>query len=194
MPIYQKHWWPAHDRANREWIAAAQLLVDRHGAAISQALARTYGVTWPNQPIPVDVTVTAGFSGAYTSTNPTQVTISTEEGNRGLRALEILFHESSHGLGLFPILIQPLNQIADAQKVKIPPQLWHAVLFYTAGELTTRELKANGIAYTEYAGQQLYSNLCGTGCRDKIAEHWMPHLDGKRSIPDALSALVGAFR
>ena len=194
MPIYQKYWWPAHDRANREWIAAAQPLVDRHGAAISQALARTYGVTWPNQPIPVDVTVTAGFSGAYTSTDPTQVTISTDEGNRGLRALEILFHESSHGLGLFPILIQPLTQIADAQKVKIPPQLWHAVLFFTAGELTRRELKANGIDYTEYAGQQLYTNLCGAGCRDKIAQHWTPVLDGKGSIADALSGLVGAFK
>jgi hypothetical protein len=91
-------------------------------------------------------------------------------------------------------LFQRVREAASQQEVSVPPQLWHGLLFYTAGELTTRELKANGIAYTEYAGQQLYSNLCGTGCRDKIAEHWMPHLDGKRSIPDALSALVGGFR
>jgi hypothetical protein len=195
MPIYQRYWWPAHDRANREWITAAQPLVDRHGASISQALARTYGVTWPNQPIPVDVTVTAGPTGAYTSINPTQVTMSSsDEGNRGYRALEIVFHESSHGLGLFRVLIQPLNQITTEQKVTVPPQLWHAVLFYTAGELTRRELKASGIDYTEYAGQQLYTNLCGAGCRDKIAQHWTPVLDGKRSIADALSGLVGAFK
>jgi hypothetical protein len=37
-------------------------------------------------------------------------------------------------------------------------------------------------------------NLCGTGCRDKIAEHWTPHLDGKRSIADALSALVASLK
>jgi|RhiMethySRZTD1v2_1073278.scaffolds.fasta_scaffold00049_17 hypothetical protein len=195
MPIYQKYFWPAHDRANREWIAAAQPLVDRHGAAISHALTRTYGVTWPNQPIPVDVTVTAGPTGAYTSINPTQVTISSsDEGNRGYRALEIVFHEASHGLGLFPVLIQPLNQITAEQKMKVPPQLWHAVLFFTAGELTRRELKANGIDYTEYAGQQLYTNLCGAGCREKIAQHWTPVLDGKRSIADALSGLVGTFK
>ena len=63
-----------------------------------------------------------------------------------------MFHEASHGLGLFPVLIQPLNQITAEQKVTVPPQLWHAVLFYTAGELTRRELTASGIDYTEYAG------------------------------------------
>jgi hypothetical protein len=129
MPIYQKHWWPAHDRGNREWIKAVQPLIDRHGAAISQALARTYGVTWPNQPIPVDLTVTAGPNGAY-----------------------------------------------------------------SAGELTKRELKVNGIDYNEYAAAGLYQALCGAGCREKIAEHWTPHLDGKRSIPDAVSALVTSFK
>ena len=195
MPTYQKHWWPAHDRANREWIMAIQPFIDRHGAAISQGLTRTYGVTWPNQPIPVDLTVTAGPFGGYTSLNPVQVTISaSEESNRGYRGLEIVFHEASHGLGLLKVLIDPLNQAAAEQKVTVPPQLWHAVLFYTAGELTTRELAASGIDYTEYAGAGLYTNLCGAGCRDKIAEHWTPHLDGKRSIPDALSALVAAFK
>ena len=76
----------------------------------------------------------------------------------------------------------------------VPSQLWHAVLFYTAGELTTRELKAHGIANTPYAGQGLYTNLCGAGCREKIREYWTPHLDGKRSIADSLSGLVASFK
>ena len=45
MPIYRKHWWPAHDRSNREWIAAARGLIDRHGAALNAAIARAYNVT-----------------------------------------------------------------------------------------------------------------------------------------------------
>ncbi len=36
MPIYQKHWWPEHDRANRAWIAAVQPLLERHGTALSR--------------------------------------------------------------------------------------------------------------------------------------------------------------
>jgi hypothetical protein len=30
MPVYWSKWWPAHDRANRAWIASVQPLVQRH--------------------------------------------------------------------------------------------------------------------------------------------------------------------
>jgi hypothetical protein len=193
MPVYQKHWWPAHDRANREWIAAITPLVERHGAAISQSLLRTYGTTWPAEPFHVDLSAVAGPVGAF-SVNGHITIAASDPSLQGYKGLETVFHEASHGLGMFSALIQPLNRAAEEQKVKIPPVLWHAVLFYTAGQMTMRELKTHGIAYTEYAGTELYNNLCGAGCRDKIAEHWTPHLDGKRSIPEALSALVATFR
>ena len=51
-----------------------------------------------------------------------------------------------------------------------------------------------GLVYTPYAGEGLYTNLCGAGCREKIAEHWTPRLDGKRSGAECLSALVTSFR
>ena len=68
------------------------------------------------------------------------------------------------------------------------------MLFYTAGEMTTRELKARGIAYTPYANAAFYDNMCGAGCLDKIREHWTPHLDGKRTNVESLSALTTAFK
>jgi hypothetical protein len=191
MPIYQKRWWPEHDRANREWIAAMQPLVDRHGPGLSQALARVYDVSWPRDPIAVDLSVTAGASGAYGTSEPSpHITMSPTTFSRYV-ALEMLFHESTHGI--VP-LYQWVSQAAAAQKVKVPPQLSHAVLFYTAGELTSRELKARGIAYTAWADANFYTNMCGAGCGGKIVEHWSPRLDGTRSIADALSALVAAFR
>jgi hypothetical protein len=193
MPIYQKHWWPEHDRNNRAWIAAVQPLLERHGTALSRALTRTYDTAWPGNPVPVDLSVTAGPNGAYTTGPPTHVTISSSEPSlQGFASLEMLFHESSHS----PVsdLFQRVRRAASEQKVSVPPQLWHAVLFYTAGEITSRELKAHGIAYTPYAGQGLYTNLCGAGCREKIAEHWTPRLDGNRSIADSLSALVASFK
>ena len=55
-------------------------------------------------------------------------------------------------------------------------------------------VKARGITYTAWADADFYAGMCGAGCRDKMVEHWGPHLDGKRSIPDALSALVAAFK
>jgi hypothetical protein len=193
MPIYRTHGWTEHDRANREWIATIVPLVDRHGAAIAESITRAYGVPWPAEPVHVDLSVVAGPTGAFSVNN--HVTISSSDpGYRGYAGLEMVFHEASHGLGLFDALIQPLNRIAADQKVTVPPQLWHAVLFYTAGEQTKRELGARGIAYAQYAGAGLYSNLCGAGCREKIAEHWTPHLDGKRSTAEALAALVAAFK
>jgi hypothetical protein len=193
MPIYRKHWWPEHDRANRAWIAAVQPLLERHGTALSQALTRTYDTRWPNDPVPVDLSVTAGPTGAYTTGPPTHVTISSSEpSHQGLAALEMLFHEGSHSpvSNLFP----RVRQAASDQKVSVPPQLWHGVLFYTAGELTARELRAHGIAYTPYGRPDLYTNLCGARCREKIAEYWTPRLDGKRSIADSLSRLVASFK
>jgi hypothetical protein len=193
MPIYQKHWWPAHDRANREWIAAIVPLVERHGAAISQSLLRAYGTTWPAEPMHVDLSVVAGPVGGF-SVNGHITIAASDPSLQGYKGLETVFHEASHGLGLFTALIQPLNQAAEAQKVKLPPQLWHAVLFYTAGQTTIRELKARGIEYSPYANAAFYENMCGAGCMAKIAEHWTPRLDGTRSAPDAVTALVASFR
>ena len=191
MPIYQKRWWTEHDRANREWIASVQPLLARHGAALSSAIARAYETTWPGTPVPVDLCVTAGVNGAYT-TGPTHVTISSSDPSyRGLHALEMLFHEASHGVDA---LLEQVGRAADEQQVKVPPQLWHAVLFYTAGELTTRELKAHGLEYQEYASPGLYTNLCGAGCRDRIVQHWQPFLDGRRPREQSLSALVASFK
>ena len=153
MPIYQKHVWPEHDRRNRAWIGAVQPLLDRHGKALSQALTRTYQSTWPSDPVPVDLSVTAGPNGAYTTGPPTHVTISSSEASlQGLAALEMLFHEGSHSA--VSNLFERVRLASSEQKVSVPPQLWHAVLFYTAGELTTRELKAHGIAVLAVCGRR----------------------------------------
>lgn len=193
MPIYRKHWWPAHDRTNREWIAAVRPLVDRHGAALNQTMARAYDVAMPDNPVRVDVSVRAGRVGAYETGPVTHVMISSvDSGYRGYAALEMLFHERSHAWGR--VLARAIFAAAEEQGVSVPPQLPHAVLFYTAGELTARELKAHGIDYAHFAQRGIYTNMCGAACHDRMADHWTPHLDGKRSIIESLSALVATFK
>ena len=193
MPIYMRHWWPAHDRTNRAWIAAVQPIIDRHGVALNEAIARAYDVTRPDNPVWVDVSVRAHPNGAYETGPVTHIMISSvDSGYRGYAALEMLFHERSHAWG--GALARPIFTAAKEQGVKVPPQLPHAVLFYTAGELTRRELKAHDIDYTHFAQGGIYTNLCGAGCEDKIAKYWTPHLDGQQSIAESLSALVAAFK
>ena len=193
MPIYQKHWWPAHDRTNREWIAAVGPLIDRHGAALNQAMTRAYDVTIPDNPVWVDVSVNAGSAGAYEAGPVTHVMMSSlGSGYRAYKGLEMLFHERSHAWGR--VLARTIFAAAEEHAIKVPPQLPRAVLFYTAGELTARELKAHGIEYNHFAHPEIYTNMCGPDCEDKMAVHWTPHLEGKRSIVESLSALVATFK
>jgi hypothetical protein len=193
MPIYRKHWWPEHDRTNREWIAAVRPLVDRHGPALNQAIARAYDVAMPDNPVWVDVSVRAHPNGAYETGPVTHVMISSVNSSyRGYAAVEMLFHERSHAWG--SVIARPIFAAAKEQGVSVPPQLPHAVLFFTAGELTARELKAHGIDYTHYAHPNIYTNMCGAACEERMAVQWTPHLDGKRSIVEALSNLVAAFK
>jgi hypothetical protein len=131
--------------------------------------------------------------GAYTTTSPTHVVISsTDPGYGGYAALEMLFHERSHAWGR--VMSDGVTTAATAQGVKTPPQLPHAIIFFTAGDLTARELKQHGVAYKHFAAGGLYDRLCGAGCGDKLAAHWGPYLDGTRTRADAFTALVASFK
>lgn len=193
-PVYRKYWWPSHRAANEKWIATARKLVREHGKAISERVAAAYGETWPALPIPVDVTVTAGPNSAYTSSPPTHTTISSIEPTmQNLAALELLFHEPSHAWG--GRLYNGVYRLAKARSKKVPGQLWHAVLFYNAGELTRRQLARDGIGdYVEFAAKyDVYKQLCGDGCRDRVAAAWNRRLDGGATIDEALDALIAAW-
>jgi hypothetical protein len=139
------------------------------------------------------VSVRAHPYGAYETGPVTHVMISSVEPSfRGYAALEMLFHERSHAWD--GVLARAIFASAKEQGVKVQLQLPHAVLFYTAGELTARELKAHGIDYTHYADLNIYTTMCGSGCQDRIAVHWTPHLEGKRSMLESMSALVATLK
>lgn len=192
-PIYRKYWWGAHDALNRSWIAEAQVLVDRYGPRLAQDLAASYGQSWPAASIPVDVSIAAGPNNAYTTREPHTTISSIAKPHHGLTAVELLFHESSHQWGR-PLQIA-INTAEEKHGKKVPRQLWHAVLFYNAGELTRRAVAKDGVSdYVEYAqAYDVYKDLCGEGCRERVAKAWDAHLDRGVSIEAALDALVAEW-
>src|SRR6266567_1858458 len=96
--IYRAHLWPQHDRANRRWILRVAPLVREQGVGLSERLADIYQTRWPREKIRVDVSAYANWAGAYTTVDPLRVTISSlDSRNQGPEALEVLFHEASHG-------------------------------------------------------------------------------------------------
>lgn len=199
-PVYRARWWAEHDRANRSWIASVSLLVRQTGGRLAQQLASVYQADWPAGRLRVDVTFNAGPFGAYTSLDPVHLTISsTDPRNQGPAALEVLFHEASHALAgaVRDAIVRECRQRGKP----IPRYLWHALLFYTTGEIVKRTLAkdlsvpdagARG-NYTPYAYKfDLYAR--GWQNYQRVLErYWQPYLDGKADFDGAVARLVSAL-
>ncbi len=196
-PVYRSHLWAEHDRGNRRWIASVAPLVRRSGVDLSHRLAEIYETSWPRERIRVDVTAYANAAGAYTTLDPLRVTVaSTDARNQGPEALEILFHEASHGIS---------DNVQDAilrecrQRDKpVPRDLWHALLFYTTGEVIrpavfSPDQAAPKTGYVPYAVRE---GLYKRGWEDYLrvlTDYWQPYLDGKASFDDAIAHMVSAL-
>jgi hypothetical protein len=181
--------WPRDRERNRAWIAALEPALARHGDALAGALAAAYGAPWPERPIRVDVSIHAGPVGAYTVLDPPHVTITSSSPKyTGDAALEMIFHEASHAL------VGPLSEKLAAECARqgkpLPPQLWHALLFYTTGEVVRRRLGASYVPYADANG------LWARGFAElerPIKQHWPAYLDGSAGMEAALARLVASL-
>ena len=174
-----------HDRKNRAWIEQIRPLVAQYGDSLKNSLAKIYETPWPTEPIRVDTVMYADWAGAYTTVNPTRVTISTNEPAEA-GALEMIFHESSHGM-----MDKVEDAIDTAAKAQNPPfqpgSLWHAVLFYTAGALVAKQIPG----YVPLADRiGLWKRAWPDPARALMEQDWGAHMDGKTGLEPALTKLV----
>lgn len=196
-PIYRQRFWPADERANRFWINVARTLVAEAGEELAAEHTRVYGPAYP-QRIRVDAAAYAGENGAYTtiSNGLVHTTLSSREpAYQGFAALEMLLHEGSHAIvGPTTGAIGPqINSDAQAAGLLAPRQLWHAVLFYTSGELTKRALRARGVTdYVPFAYKnQMYERVF-RGVQRPLESHWQQFLNGGLTREEAIANLVQA--
>ncbi|HYA98472.1 MAG TPA: hypothetical protein VEH49_10275 [Methylomirabilota bacterium] len=198
-PIYRAHWWPEHDRANRAWVAAVAPLIRQKGLGLAERLADIYESRWPKEKIRVEITTYASWAGAYTTLDPLRVTISsTDPANQGDAALEMVFHEASHGLAgtVQAAIVRECRQRNKA----IPRDLWHALLFYTTGEVIKAAMRERngaatkpGQAYVPYAIREgLYSRRWARYL-ELLERYWQPYLDGRTTLDDAIARMVSAM-
>jgi hypothetical protein len=219
-PVYRAHLWADQDRANRRWVTRVSPLVEEQGAGISQRLADIYQAKWPDYKIRVDVTAHANWAGAYTTLDPLRVTISsTDAANQGDAALEVLFHEASHGIA------EPVqNAIARECRQRdkpIPRDLWHALIFYTTGEVLKPLLGSAAKGPTEHRGSdsahpdrpapaaaekdkdkdQYIPYAVREGLYERgwnnylevLTRFWQPYLDGSATFDDAIARMVSSL-
>lgn len=193
-PIYRRFCWKKHRERNSAWIASVRRKLVPYGATIATRLASTYEQEWPSQPIVVDVVTYANWAGAYTTLDPNHTTISSFANDyQRYFALEMLFHEASHVFG--GKVQSAIDSECKSQNVKTPRDLWHALLFYTAGEVSREELAKKGITYVPYADQfRLYEKVPHwSEYRAAFEKTWKPYLDGGGNFTDAIKAVVGSI-
>ena len=193
-PVYRRNFWPEHEHATAAWISNVRPLLEKHGGAVTRRLAELFGAEWPADPIRVDVLVYANWAGAYTSSDPDHIRVGTlfPQQESPVDAFETLIHESSHlilgGRG------GPINErIAiecERHGIEVPRTLWHAILFYTTGELVRRSPATPG-NYVPYAHRHgLYDRGDWKRYRQPLERHWSAYLDGKRDLDSAIAGII----
>jgi hypothetical protein len=195
-PVYRAHEWPEHDRANRKWIASVSPLVREKGLELAQRLAEIYQTKWPKERIRVDVSAFANYAGAYTTLDPLRVIISsTDPRNQGTYALEVLFHEASNGIAE-PVQLAIIRECRQRDKA-IPRDLWHALVFYTTGEVIKPVMNAESndadTAYTPYAFRERLYQRGWDDYLKLLTRLWQPYLDGRATFDDAIAHIVSAL-
>jgi hypothetical protein len=183
-PVYKARWWPEHNRKNLEWIAAAAPLVAKYEGVMKKELSTALQTPWPADPIRTDVSEYASWAGAYTLLDPTLITISSHDPVTQA-AVESLFHEASHAM---------IQKVSDALAAELDSQnklfrrraFWHAVLFYTAGEIARRHLDD----YIMYGIQNGVFDRAWPGALPVLEKDWKTYLDGKIDLVTAVHRLV----
>jgi hypothetical protein len=194
MPLYRAVQWDEDDRANRFWISLAQPMLASAGEELAEANAKAYGVPFPKH-IVVDVTAYAWQFGAYTvgeGESAHTVIAYTDPANHGLSALEALVHEPSHAIvggGRSDAIGADISRAVRELGVRPYGSLWHAILFYTAGETTRRALVRRGINDYKPIITLMYAGPF-RGFKQPLELHWQAYLDGKVSREEAIQKLV----
>ena len=185
-PAFRRLWWPRYDSANRAWVARVLPALTKSGNQLAAGVAGPFMAKWPDVPIRVDVTAYAMWAGAYTSNSPDRITISSLATDyAGPSGVEMLFHEALHTMD--DSVATALDAEARTSGKRVPYDVTHALIFFTAGEMARRVLP-------DY---QPYAYRLGIWTRGSFATYlpviqrfWLPYLDGRLSFDSAINNIV----
>lgn len=194
MPLYRLGQWTEDDRANRFWISLAGPMLASAGEELVAAHEKAYGRAFPKR-IVVDVASFGWEFGAYTvgTGELAHAVIQSVDnpGGEGFYALESLLHEPSHvivdaGSGAIG---EDIARVTKETGIRPYANLWHAILFYTSGELTRRALARRGVLDYKPIITLMYDRQF-RGMKQSLETHWQAYLDGKESREAAIRRIV----
>ncbi|HEY6619135.1 MAG TPA: hypothetical protein VIY68_06310 [Steroidobacteraceae bacterium] len=188
-PIYLRCLWPAQDRSNREWIRQVKMLNAQYGAEVQADIEYFMIHRFQITPIRVDIVVATGSrNGGYTDTQT--ILPSGRTDYQGLQALEMLYHEATH-IDVADTVTEEIDAELKA-KHRSGDSLWHAVQFYTVGEIVKGVYNRKGnIDYQTYADLNgVYTRGSWPAYHAAIEAEWRPYLQGHATMRQAISGMV----
>jgi hypothetical protein len=193
LPLYQRHWWRAHDASNRAWIESLSAALRAIENDVPQRLEAAYGGRWPDARIPVDVVAYSNPVGAYSTGG--RVTMSGADSGNGMpRALELIFHEASHVESLVGPLTTQVEEAFRAAGGEAPARFWHDMIFFTTGAITRIALDELGQHdYRHYGEFGVYRRGEHWAAQLPLLEqYWQPFLESGSAEADERSAALEA--
>ncbi len=192
--IYEKHFWAGHHNENTVWINKAKTLLTKHGEIIQDKLEKIFQHKLYITPIKYDIVYAPAYwAGAYTMDGHAVITSSRAD-YQSLAALEMVFHEASHGKILRPMQTE-MKALEQTFHYIHEKQLWHALQFYTVGEVVKTSLAQHGIAgYQPYAYKNGLYNRSWAKYEPLIVRFWQPYIDGKTDMKFALQEILNALK
>jgi hypothetical protein len=189
-PVYRRQFWPAHDRANRDWIRATNDLLRTVEHELITSHERLYGRPWFASPVRVDI-VWAGR--AYTTLNPmTHATVSPVEVSElaDWAGVEMIVHEVCHEL-----ILPTQEALAEALGDRAGEHggLWHVIQFYQTGASLQRILRARDIDYSPYMYSTGLFDRAWSQYRKPVEDSWTPYVRGEITRAQAIERLVAAI-
>jgi hypothetical protein len=194
MPVYRKAQWAEDNRINRFCMSVAAPMLEAAGEELVAAHEKAYEMPFPKH-ILVDFAALGWQFGAYTVGDEDHAHVVMQSQNNpaaeGLMILESMIHEPSHVLvgSTSGAIGGDLTRISKELGIRPYANLWHAILFYTAGELTRRAFAHQGVLDYKPIILQMYAGPF-KGFRNSLEKHWQAFLDGKMSRDDALRQII----
>lgn len=188
-PIYLRCLWPAQDNSNREWIRQAKMLDAQYGAEVQAGIEHFLNHRFQTTPIRVDIVVATGSrNGGYTDTQT--ILPSGRTDYQRLAALEMLYHEATH-IDVADTVTEEIESQLQA-KHRSGDSLWHAVQFYTVGDVVKSVYSRKGnIDYQTYGCLNgVYTRGSWPAYHAAIDAEWRPYLQGQVTMQQAISRMV----